>query len=74
MTLKVTGLDTAVSFPCGFCGGTLYPSDPQKQPRFLLHSMPHCPKFEEMDAVDFMVASRKARGISAPWDGEGEPQ
>lgn len=62
MTLKVTGLEGAVSFPCGFCGGTVYPSDPDAPPpRFLIHSMPFCPQFEQMDAVAFLVGSRKAQ-------------
>jgi hypothetical protein len=74
MTLKVKGLETATSFPCAFCSGQLHPSAPDAPQAFLLHSVPPCQKFVEMDPLDFLVACRKVQGMTASWDVEDKPQ
>lgn len=78
----MSGIETKIEFRCSFCGGHIFApdldSDPQ-QKAFLIHSKPACEKYLQMDVMDFLVANRKAAGITAPWDTEdveagGKPQ
>lgn len=55
--------------PCPFCGKTVaYTRDDNGEPNGLLHALPMCEKFEQLDPLDFVREARNKmqtdRGIS----------
>jgi hypothetical protein len=51
-------IDDSRYFPCPFCKGQFSAS---AEPPSVLHSIPVCVKFTELDPDKFLVAAREAR-------------
>ena len=50
---------------CLFCSGYFMASDDEPEPH-VGHSLPACEPFLTLDALDFIIAARRAKGIPAP--------
>lgn len=57
--------ETDVRVKCVFCDGEW---ETRSKTSGVLHTMPPCKEFEEMDVVEFMRANRLKMGLEAPED------
>lgn len=60
--MSETVIDSTGPQPCPFCSGT-YELVKTTDDYGALHSLPMCASFKRMEADDFAVAARRARGI-----------
>lgn len=45
------------------CGGNIYASDSLEPNYFVVHDVPYCKQFEQMEQTDFLIYIKTSRGI-----------
>lgn len=54
---RLEAINVDVAFPCPFCG---LAAGASANPPTVIHALPHCAKFAELEAADFLRAARLA--------------